>query len=124
MISSGLTEMITVSRGFDSTLDSGSKTFLGASRISTEPEFTSRKNTRMVNTSIRDVRFIFVIFTRLRDMRFMRREFLMVHLQRKSRKTARTTASAPDRQRLSGHRPLPGCRQLPDRRQLPGSGLA
>src|SRR5210317_2505255 len=118
MISSGLTEMITVSRGFDSTLDSGNKTFFGASRISTEPEFTSRKKTRIVNTSIKDVRFIFVIFTRLRDIRLIRREFLTVHLQRKSQKTVRTTASAPDHQQLPGHRPLPDCRQLP------GPGLA
>ena len=47
---------------------------------STEPEFTSRKKTRIVNTSIRDVRFILPIFTRLRDMRLMRREFLMGRL--------------------------------------------
>src|SRR5210317_1375592 len=124
MISSGLTEMITVSRGFDSTLDSGNETFFGASRISTEPELTSRKKTRIVNTSISDVRFIFVIFTRLRDMRFIRREFLTVHLQRKSRKTARTTASAPDRQQLPDHRPLHRRRQLPARRALFGPALA
>ena len=91
----------------------GASRSFGASTTSTDPELTSRKNTRIVNTSIKDVRFILVIFTRLRAMRLMRREFLMALLQSKRRGTERTTGTR--------FRPRPGS-QPSVRYPLPGSG--
>ena len=58
-----------------------SVTCFGVSRTSVVAELTSRKKTRIVNTSISDVRFMEVTAARLRDMRFMRREFFTVRLR-------------------------------------------
>ena len=77
----GLTKITTVSRGLSSTIDVGSLICFGVSSTSVVAELTSRKKTRIVNTSIREVRFIFTVFARLRDMRFILREFFMARLQ-------------------------------------------
>src|SRR4030066_2587847 len=52
-----LTMMTRVWRGLFRSTESGSLISLGGSSTSTADWFTSRKNTRMVNTSISDVRF-------------------------------------------------------------------
>jgi len=74
------TKITTVSRGFASTTESGSVICFGCCSTSVVAELTSRKNTRIVNTSIRDVRFSLGTAFLLRVMRAMRRETFMAHL--------------------------------------------
>jgi hypothetical protein len=77
----GLTKITTVSLGFSSTTESGSVICFGVSNTSVEAEFTSRKNTRIVNTSINEVRFIRTGLARFRDIRLILRERFTARLQ-------------------------------------------
>ena len=78
----GLTKITTVSRGFSSTVEAGRVICFGVSSTSVVAEFTSRKKTRIVKTSISEVRFIFgTVFWPWRLMRFMRREAFTVRLR-------------------------------------------
>ena len=76
-----LMKITTVSRGFSSTTEAGSVICFGVSSTSVVAEFTSRKKTRIVNTSISEVRFILVTVTRFRDIRLILRVFFTARLQ-------------------------------------------
>ena len=74
-------KITTVSLGLSSTTEAGRVICFGVSNTSVVAEFTSRKNTKIVKTSMSEVRLILASFALFRVMRLILREFFTVRLQ-------------------------------------------